>query len=229
MNPPDGAPLYPVGLVVAGRRCLVVGGGRVAGRKIDSLLRCRAAVTVVAPAVHEAMAVLAQSGAIAAVVGPPLDVQIRPYERGEAAAYRLVVTATGDPAIDGAVHADAEAAGVWVNSADDTEHCTFMLPAVHRDGPVSVAVSTGGTSPALAGWLRGQVAAHLPPHVGELARLMGEARSRLRAHGVSTESVRWHEVLDGPVPELVADGHLDGARAALRAVVDEAIERSSER
>ena len=88
----------------------------------------------------------------------PLDVQIRPYERGEAAAYRLVVTATGDPDVDGAVYADAEEAGVWVNSADDTEHCTFMLPAVHRDGPVSVAVSTGGTSPALAGWLRGRVA-----------------------------------------------------------------------
>lgn len=212
-------PLYPVGLVVRGRRCLVVGGGRVAARKIASLLDCGAAVTVVAPEVHEALGVLAASGTIAAIEGPPLDVQVRPYSPGEAAGYRLVVTATGDPEVDAAVHADAEAAGVWVNSADDPEHCSFVLPAVWRQGPVTVAVSTGATSPALATWLRSRVAEALGPDLEVLAGLLGDARQRLRAAGRSTEEVDWQALLQGPLPDLVRQGRLEEAKALLEAAL----------
>ncbi len=223
MSTGDGVPHFAVSLLVTGRPCLVVGGGPVAGRKIASLLACGAAVTVVAPEVHEAMAVLSHSGAIAAIDQSPLDVQIRPYERGEAAAYRLVITATGDPAVDGAVHDDAEAAGVWVNSADDIDNCTFILPAVRRDGPVSVAVSTGGTSPALSSWLAQQVSTTVLVGAGDLAVLLGEARARLVSHGISTDAVAWQTLLDGPLPSLVADGRLEDARALVTAVVDDVI------
>lgn len=216
-----GVPLYPVGLVVGGRPCLVVGGGRVAARKIAGLLACGAAVTVVAPEVHEALGTLSGDGVIAAIDGPPLEVQIRPYRRGEAAAYRLVITATGDRAVDAAVHADAEEAGVWVNAADDTEHCTFILPAVVRDDPVSVAVSSGGTSPALAAWLARRISDALPPAAGTLARLVGEARARLQEQGVPTDSVMWRDVLEGPLPGLVAEGNIDEARAVLEGVIEE--------
>ncbi|MHB8681622.1 MAG: precorrin-2 dehydrogenase/sirohydrochlorin ferrochelatase family protein [Acidimicrobiales bacterium] len=206
-------PLYPVGLVVRGRRCLVVGGGRVAARKVQSLLACGASVTMVAPEVHEALGILAANGTIAAIEDAPLDVQVRPYEAGEAARYRLVVTATGDPAVDAAVFEDADGAGVWVNSADDPEHCTFVLPAVWRDGPVSVAVSSGATSPALAGWLRDRVAAGIPPDMGALAELLGEARRAVQEEGRSTESIDWRTLLEGELPRLVADGRLEEARA----------------
>ncbi len=101
----------------------------------------------------------------------------RPYGRGDASGFRLVVTATGNPEVDGAVYADAEAAGVWVNSADDRAHSSFILPAVHRDGAVTVSVSTGGLSPALASWLRTRLAAQCGDGLGTLAQLLGDAAS----------------------------------------------------
>lgn len=216
------ADLYPVGLIVADRPCLVVGGGRVAARKIAGLLSCGAAVTVVAPEAHVAIGILAQEGAIARIQGPHLNVHLRPYRPGEAAAYRLVVTATGDPSVDAAVHRDAEDAGVWVNSADDPDHCTFVLPAVTRDGSVSVAISTGGASPALASWLRRRVAETIGPEIGQLATLLDDARRRIHARGASTETVDWEALLDGPLPTLVRRGKLDEARLLLDAVVDSA-------
>jgi len=205
--------------MVRDRRCLVVGGGRVAARKIASLLECGAAVTVVAPEVHEALGLLAQAGAIAAIDGQPLDVQLRPYRRGEAADYRLVVTATGDREVDALVHEDAEEAGVWVNSADDPAHCSFVLPAVWRAGPVSVAVSTGGSSPALAVWLRERLGELLGPELETLAGLIEETRRRLQAEGRSTEEVDWRALFGGPLPELVRQGRLEEARAQLDAAL----------
>lgn len=195
--------LYPVSLDVTGRSCLVVGGGRVAAHKARALVECGAAVTVVAPDLSAEMGRLV----------PSLHaVERRRYQRGDAGGFRLVVTATGRPEVDGEVAADAEAAGVWVNSADDRANCTFILPAVHRDGPVTVSVSTAGTSPALASWLRTRLADACGPHVGVLAELLGEARQRLLASGVSTAMVDWQRLLDGPLLDLVRSGDLNGAR-----------------
>jgi len=203
---PVDAPLYPVGLVVAGRPVLVVGGGRVAARKVADLVACGARVTVVAPEVDPA---LAERDDVA--------VERRPYRPGEAAAYRLVVTATGDRAVDQQVFDDADAAGVWVNSADDPERCTFTLPAVVRRDPVVVAVATGGHSPALATWLRRRLEAELGPEVAVLAGLLGEARSRVRAGGRSTEDLDWQALLDGGLLDvLVAEGE-EAARARIDA------------
>jgi siroheme synthase-like protein len=200
-------PLYPVVLDVAGRPCLVVGGGPVARRKVDGLMACGALVTVVAPEIDPA------------IVASGAAVEARRYRSGEAAGYRLVVTATGVPEVDGAVAADAEAAGVWVNSADDTANCTFQLPSVHRDGPVSVSVSTGGTSPALASWLRRRVAADLGPELGTLAALVAEARRTVTAEGRATTGVDWQGILDGPLPDLVRAGKIDEARQVLAEAV----------
>jgi siroheme synthase-like protein len=169
-------------------------------------LACGATVTVIAPDVCAAMAELA-----------PLTIERRPYAAGDAWAYRLVVTATGIPAVDGAVYTDADAAGVWVNSADDVEHCSFILPAVHRDGTVTVAVSTGGQSPALASWLRTRLAAHGGTGLGALAELLGRARQSVRDAGRSTEMVDWGALLDGSLPELVQAGRFDEARALVEA------------
>ena len=155
---------------------------------------------------------------------PSLETVVRrPYERGDAAGFRLVVTATGRPEVDGAVHGDAEMAGVWVNSADDRAHSSFILPAVHRDGPVSVSVSTGGASPALAAWLRSRLASECRG-IGTLAEILAEARARVLAAGLPTDTVDWVALLEGPLPEMVQTGDLDNARA----IVAEALSTSLE-
>lgn len=202
-------PLYPVTLNVDGRPCLVVGGGAVAARKVAGLSACGARVTVVAPSVHRDIESMAHH---AAPGQGSVEILRRPYRHGEASGFRLVVTATGVPEVDRAVAGDAERAGIWVNSADDAAHCSFLLPSVHRDRSVSVSVSTGGSSPALATWLRRRLGDTLGPDLGILAALLEEARLRLRAEGRSTESVDWQALLEGPLPDLVRDGRLDEAR-----------------
>jgi siroheme synthase-like protein len=199
---------YPVSLDVSGRRCLVVGGGAVAARKAGGLLECGARVTVIAPSTGDAMESLV----------PTLDaLHRRPYREGDVSSYRLVITATGVDAVDAAVHAEAEASGIWVNSADDRVHSTFILPAVHRDGAVTVAVSTGGLSPALASWLRSRIAARELGGAGALAGLLGEARRKLLQAGFPSDAVDWAALLDGPLPGLVEAGALDNAEAIVAA------------
>jgi siroheme synthase-like protein len=210
------APLYPVVLRVEGRPCLVVGGGEVAARKVAELVRCGAAVTVVAPALSASIESMA---ADAEQVAGSVHVETRRYRSGEAGNYRLVITATGISEVDRRAAADAEAAGVWVNSADDAEHCTFLSPAVHRDGPVCVAVSTSGASPAMASWLRGRVAQCLGPHLGTLAQLLERARSALRRSGQATDVVDWVPLLDGELTELVQAGRFDEARGLLESTI----------
>ena len=206
-----GAGYYPVSLDVARRSCLVVGGGPVAARKAHGLLELGATVTVIATWVGAEMNALAPS---------LRAVEVRPYRSGDAAGFRLVITATGDRHVDAAVYADADAAGIWVNSADDPGHSSFILPSVHRDGTVTVAVSTGGASPALAVWLRSRIAGEaVVDGAGTLASLLGDARRRLRSSGRPTDAVDWRALLDGPLPELVRAGAVDDARAAL----DEAV------
>ena len=199
-------PLYPANLLIAGRRCLVVGGGRVAARKAEGLLACRAVVHVVAMAVGPDVRALAG-----------LTWEERPYRAGEAAGYRLVMTATGIPEVDAAVFADGEAAGVWVNSADDPTHCSFTLPAVARRGPVMLTVSTGGHSPALAGWLKERLAAQVGPEYEVLAGLLSEERDAVRAEGRSTEGLDWRSALDSDMLDLIRSGRVQQAKERLHA------------
>lgn len=205
------SPFYPVSLEVSGRPCLVVGGGTVAARKARTLLECGAVVAVIAPALSEEMEALASL---------LRTVERREYAVGDASDFRLVVTATGVPEVDGTVYADAEAAGVWVNSADDPEHSSFILPAVHRDGAVTVAVSTGGLSPTLASWLRTRLAVECGDGLGVLAELLGEARERLKEAGRRSDSVDWAALLDGPLLGLVRTGDIDNARATVTAATE---------
>src|SRR5439155_5039526 len=160
--------------MLEGQRCLVVGGGAVAARKAESLLACGAVVDVIAPAVVDELRAL------------PVTIDERPYRHGDADAYRLVVTATDDPDVNHAVYLDGEAAGVWVNGADDPAHCSFTLPSVLRRGDVLVTVGTAGRSPALARWLRDQLAGEIGPEYEVLLDLLAEARGAAKARGRPT-------------------------------------------
>ena len=213
---PVAAPLYPVGLVLDGRPCLVVGGGRIAARKVAGLVACGASVTVVASDVCDELASCAG-----------VRIERRRYRSGEAAGYRLVVTATGDEHVAQQVFDDAEAAGVWVNSADDPARCTFTLPAVLRRGPVTLAVATGGASPAFASWLRDHVDGLLGPEVDDLAVLVAEARAGVVAGGRSTEGLDWREALDSDMLDLIRAGRIDVARERLRTWTQEPADRTA--
>jgi precorrin-2 dehydrogenase/sirohydrochlorin ferrochelatase len=201
---------YPAVLTVAGHRCLVVGAGPVAARRARGLLDAGAMVTVVAPEVAPETQALATEG--------NLEIVRRRYRSGEAARFHLVLTATGVPEVDRSVVADAVSAGVLVNSADGGSPGTMQLPAVHRQGPVVLAVSTTGTSPSLARWLADRLGASLPADVAVIAELLEEARAAVRASGRSTTSVDWQATLSEQVVPLVEAGRTDEARAVLRQV-----------
>jgi precorrin-2 dehydrogenase/sirohydrochlorin ferrochelatase len=203
---PVEAPLYPVNLVLAGRRCLVVGGGRVAAQKAAELLVCGAEVHVVAPRIEPETAAL--SGVVC---------HARPYESGEVAGYRLAVAATDQPEVNHQVFLEGEAAGVWVNSADDPANCAFTLPSRVRRGDLLVTFSTGGRSPALATWLRRRFSEEIGPEYLTLMDLLAEERARLRREGVPTEGLDWQGALDSGMLDLVREGRLAEAKERLKA------------
>lgn len=203
-------PVYPVHLVVAGRRVLVVGAGRVAARKAAGLLACGASVHVVAPDIGADMAALATGE-------ERLAVERRPYQRGEVAGYDLVFVATGVTSVDQAVYDDAISNHVWVNSADDPERCSFILPSVARRGPITLGVSTAGTSPAMAVFVRRRLAESLGPEFEALAQMVASERAARRAAGQSTEGLNWQSALDSDMLDLVRAGQLDRARERLQA------------
>lgn len=203
---PFAEPLYPVNLSLAGRRCLVVGGGPVALSKARELLVCRAVVDVVAPEILEDFASL--DGVIC---------HKRPYETGEVNGYRLVITATSDPAVNRQVFVEGEAAGIWVNSADDPANCAFALPARVRQGPLLVTFSTSGSSPALSTWLRRRYGPEFGPEYAVLVEILTEYRARLQAEGTSTEGLDWQGALDSGMLELIREGRLAEAKERLQA------------
>ncbi|MGI8491448.1 MAG: precorrin-2 dehydrogenase/sirohydrochlorin ferrochelatase family protein [Acidimicrobiales bacterium] len=196
---------YPVNLRVAGRRCVVVGGGAVAARKAAGLAAAGAAVEVVATRV----------GPEVRALGVPYAE--RPYRSGDVVGAWLVIAATDEPEVNRAVQADGEAQRVWVNAADDLEACSFTLPAVIRQGAVTVAVSTSGRSPALAAWIKTLVADRLGPEFGVLADLLSEAREQLKAAGRSTEDVDWRPALDWAMLDMIKAGRTAQARERLQA------------
>jgi siroheme synthase-like protein len=173
---------YPIVLDLDGVDVLVVGGGGVALRKVAALLGAHAQVTVVAPRIDGALRALA------------VRVIERGYEPGDLDGARLVITATDDATVNAAVAADAERRGIFVNSADDPANCTFILPAVARDGAVTVAISTGGASPALASHLRDEIGRWLADiDAAGAATRLAEQRATLHAAGISTETIDWSE------------------------------------
>ena len=197
---------YPVSLVVDGRRCLVVGGGRIAARKVEGLRACGARVHVVAPEVCEQ---------IKALDGVTWDE--RPYRRGEVGGYRLVIAATDREQVNGTVYEDGERLGVWVNSADDPARCSFTLPSVVRRGALVVAVSTSGRSPALAAWLKERLADEIGPEFEVLLELLASARDSVKASGRSTEDLDWQKALDSDMLDLIRSGQVPKARERLQA------------
>ena len=206
--------LFPLFVEMEGRPCVVLGGGAVAERKVEGLLAAGAVVTVVSPALSPGLATHASGGRITHVA--------RPYAEGDLAGAALAFAATDDGAVNADVAREGRARGVWVNAADDPAHCDAILPAVVRRGAVTVAVSTGGASPALARAVRERIEAALPAAYGPLAEVAADARRELRAAGRRASTEDWLAALDAGLRALLEGAPFNEAARRLRARLERA-------
>jgi uroporphyrin-III C-methyltransferase/precorrin-2 dehydrogenase/sirohydrochlorin ferrochelatase len=171
--------LFPAFLKLDGRRCLVVGAGRVAESKIESLVRCGASVRVVAPEATAAVREAARTGRI--------SWEPRAYQPTDLADAFLVVAATSSPELHREIFAQARQAGVLCNAVDEPERCDFYYPAVVRRGPLQIAVSTSGRAPMLAQKIRQELEQQFGPEYGPWTEEIGRARDALLASALSPE------------------------------------------
>jgi len=206
----DGVGYYPAFLDLRGRRCVVVGGGVVALRKVEALLRCGAQVLVVSPDLSVELAARVRERRVAHEAR-----EFRPEDLGGAF---LVVAATDDASVNAQVFEEAERRGLLVNTVDDPERCNFIVPSAIQRGPITVAISTGGASPALAKHLREQIERSVGPEYGALAALMGELRAEVkRTHADEAARRRvWQRILDSDVIDLLRAGRPEAARERAR-------------
>jgi siroheme synthase-like protein len=197
----------PIYLEMDRRRCLVIGAGAVAERKVANLLEVNAAVTVISPHVSENILRWSKKQLIQLVA--------RRYQPGDLAGAELVFAATDDGAVNAAVHQEGRMRGVWVNAADDPAHCDFILPSVLRRGDLTVAVSTAGTSPALAHTIREELELYFTEEYELLANLAAEVRAELQARDLSAPFEVWRRALSGEVRQLLMRGDLVRAKNLL--------------
>lgn len=191
---------YPIFAVIENRPCLVVGGGAVGERKVHDLMAAGARVTLVSRTLTPELAALASRGKIRYL---PED-----FREAQVEGMALVMAATDDPDLNARVSAAAQSRAIWVNVADDPEHCTFIVPAQVRRGDLTLAISTGGASPALAAQLRQELQQHFGPEYGPYLDLLRRVRTRLlaerRAH--PDNGPLFHRLVNSPLKEAVAQG-----------------------
>jgi siroheme synthase-like protein len=198
---------YPVFLEMKDRRCVVIGGGAVAERKVEGLVAVGANVTVISPAITNGLRELLTQGAIRHVA--------REYQTGDRAGYDLVFVATDNSEINAVVSNEARSLRIWVNSADDPDHCDFILPAVIRRGDLAVAVSTGGVSPAVTRAIREELDQYVSADYASFVQIAGEVRRELREKSVSPGAGAWNRALKGDFRRLIKEGRPEQAKELL--------------
>lgn len=192
------------------RHVLVVGGGLVAERKVSTLVEAGAKVRLISPDVTPGLRSLWQEGSI--------RVLLRGFVAGDTAEAMLVVVATGNPQVDSAVAAEAQARQVLVSVSGQPDQGNTHFMAEVRRGPVRIGISTGGSAPSLAKRLQQQVERAVGPEYGQLAELLAEMREQVKALPGLTQPQRAKllaAMVDGPALGLLARGDVAGARAAL--------------
>ena len=203
--------LYIACLNLEGQRCLVVGGGRIGLEKIQGLLVCRADVVVVAPEVNTSVRALSDRSEIVWVA--------KTFETSDLDGSLLVIAATADTEVNTAVFEAARARSMLVNVVDVPDLCNFVLPAISRRGPIAVAVSTSGASPALAKRLRREIEERVGDEYAQLASLLDEQRDWAKSTLPTYDDRRvfFESIVEGdPDPiALLRDGKVDEVRALI--------------
>lgn len=199
---------YPAFLNIRDRRCVVIGGGEVALRKVRGLLEYGARVTVISPAFHPALVQLAEARKITPVY--------RKFEQGDLAGALIAIAATDDRVINQEVSDEARDHGVLVNVVDTSEQSDFIIPSSFRRGGLSVAISTGGMSPALARKIRTKLEGIFGEEFALLLSMIEDVRSALKMKGMVVNADAWQKALNlDLLIALVQAGQLEEARAAL--------------
>ncbi|AMV73789.1 bifunctional precorrin-2 dehydrogenase/sirohydrochlorin ferrochelatase [Desulfuromonas carbonis] len=206
-------PDYPLQLNLQQRLCVVIGAGRVGLRKVEGLLAAGARVRLVATVLPE-------------LLSPALELVARPYRNGDLAGALLAFAATDDPQVNAAVVAEARAARILVNRADDPAEGDFALPAVLRRGALTLTVATGGGSPALAALLREELAGQFGEEWAEVLELLGALRRKRLTVPPKGEYNReiLRRLLRGGLPGLLAANDAAGADRLLGEIVGESLE-----
>ncbi len=198
---------FPILVEMKQRRCLVIGGGAVAERKIAGLLEVGASVTVISPDITETIARWSESKLI--------RLTARRYRAGDLGGHELVFIATDDAEVNAAVYKEGRERGIWVNAADDQAHCDFILPSVLRRGDLTVAVSSKGGSPALARTIREELEIHLSQEYEHLAKLAAEARVEMHKRSLKVSFETWRKALSGDVRQFLMRGEVARAKSHL--------------
>jgi siroheme synthase-like protein len=205
---------YPVYLDLKNKRVVVIGGGAVAERKVESLVGTRAVIDVISPEFTPRFDVLAEAGLI--------HLHRRPYAPGDCTGAALVFSATDDDKVSAAVFEEATNAGALVNTADQPALCDFIMPAVVRRGDIAIAVSTGGTSPGLAAQLRSKIAKVVGPEYARLAALLAQARPEIRRRVPDQEQRKalHYRILNSDIMDRLKRNDSAGAERRLKEMIE---------
>jgi len=176
--------LYPINLNISGQLCVVIGGGTVATRKTSSLLACDARVRVVSPQLSAGIRHFVETNRIKWIP--------RTYKTGDLRGATLAFALTDSPEVQSQIAVEANELGIPVNIGDNPAACTFHTAATIRRGDLLLSISTGGSSPALAGAIRQELELHYGPEYGELVKLLGEVR---KLHREQSSSRKHHKLL----------------------------------
>ncbi|MEN1761294.1 bifunctional precorrin-2 dehydrogenase/sirohydrochlorin ferrochelatase [Anoxynatronum sibiricum] len=199
---------FPILLQLTGHPCLVIGGGRVAYRKIESLLQAGARVTVISPQMVPELEALAAAHAAEAQPEGKASLRLirQPYALGDLKGYRLAFAATGNREVNEACRQEAEHCGVLLNVVDVPDLCDFIMPAVHQQGDLLFMVCSQGKSPMLTKRLRKELQQRYGPAYGRVAEVMGELRQQAFQDLPDIHHRREvfrHLIEDGPLDEAL--------------------------
>jgi precorrin-2 dehydrogenase/sirohydrochlorin ferrochelatase len=206
---------YPIALVgLEDLRCVVVGGGQVAARKVAALREAGARPIVISPMLCEALQRHAEQGEIQVIE--------RAYQTGDATGAHLVIAATDDPGINEAVWQEARSLGCLVNVVDDPARCNFHTPATIRRGELTISISTGGNSPALARRLRQELEAQFDAGYAPYLALLGELRPLVQEQVAepATRRAVWETLLDSDLLALCRVGEVQAAHDRAIEIID---------
>ena len=198
---------YPAFLDLRGRHCIIIGAGEIAERKVQQLLGCEALITFISPEASTYINNLAQEKMVIWLK--------RNYQIGDLSDAFLAIAATEDTEVNQAVHSEAETRGILVNIVDVPHLCSFIAPAVIEKGPVKVAISTAGTSPALARKLRETIQASDLLAWSDAAKTLSEVRQELKETNSQASPETWQTAMDGEVLSLIQAGDYKNAKARL--------------
>ena len=205
--------MYPVCLNIVGKLCVIVGGGTVAERKVNGLLAERAQVQVISPEVTPGIEELSARH--------ECEWQQRTYATGDLDGAFLVFAATDSPEVQQQIFQDADDQGILVNVIDSPEQCSFQVPATVQRGDLTLAVSTAGTSPAVAAMVRQRLEEQYGPEYGQLLQLMGALRAKVIAIGESSaeRKILFQNILHDDIVEWIRGGHWDRVQSHLQEVL----------